>query len=171
MMVIAAAQPVLSQGGGMALKGHDSNAPVDWTADRIEVQDTNNRVVLSGNVVARQDEMTLTANRVTAAYTRGGENIRVRRIDATGGVTVRTPSQSANGSSAIYDLDSKIITMIGNVALTQDSSNIRGGRLVIDLNTGRAVMDGGVSGSPSRRSGGRVSGRFTVPQRNGNRRQ
>ena len=30
--------------------GHNSNAPVNYAADRIELQDRQNRVVLSGNV-------------------------------------------------------------------------------------------------------------------------
>jgi lipopolysaccharide export system protein LptA len=58
--------------------------------------------------------------------------------------------------------------MIGRVTLNQGANVLRGGRLVIDLNSGRSVIDGsatggrdGVSGGP----GGRVTGRFTVPQR------
>ena len=33
-----------------ALKGHNSNAPVDVTADRIEVQDRADRAIFAGNV-------------------------------------------------------------------------------------------------------------------------
>jgi len=39
---------------------------------------------------------------------------------------------------------------------------VQGGRLVLDLDSGRAVMDGGTASS-----GGRVTGRFTVPRRTG----
>jgi lipopolysaccharide export system protein LptA len=55
--------------------------------------------------------------------------------------------------------------MIGGVTLTQGANRVSGGRLVIDLNSGRSVIDGG--GAPGvSGSGGRVTGRFTVPQRN-----
>ena len=40
-----------------------------------------------------------------------------------------------------------------------------GARLTIDLSTGRAVVDGGAAGIGE--SGGRVTGRFIVPQRSG----
>ena len=40
---------------------------------------------------------------------------------------------------------------------------LTGGRLTIDLNTGRAVMDGGLRGV--NQQGGRVTGRFTVARR------
>ena len=36
--------------GAQAFGGHNSNAPVDYAADRIELQDRQDRVVLSGNV-------------------------------------------------------------------------------------------------------------------------
>ena len=43
---------------------------------------------------------------------------------------------------------------------------MNGGRLTIDLDSGRAVMDGG--GPPgTTRQGGRVTGTFTVPQKTG----
>jgi lipopolysaccharide export system protein LptA len=148
-----------------ALKDHNSNAPVDVAADRIEVQDRADRAIFSGNVVVRQAELTLTAARLTVAYSSGG-GVELRRIDATGGVTVKSPSETARGNVGIYDLDRRIITLIGNVSLVQRDAQVNGGRLTIDLDSGRAVMDGG--GPPGTTSqGGRVTGTFTVPQKKG----
>ena len=53
--------------------------------------------------------------------------------------------------------------MVGNVRLERGGSFLNGGRLTIDLDTGRAVMDGGLRGV-NQPGGGRVTGRFTVPQ-------
>ena len=148
-----------------ALKGHNSNAPVDVAADRIEVQDRADRAIFSGNVVVRQAELTLTAARLTVAYSSGG-GVELRRIDATGGVTVKSPSETARGNVGIYDLERRIITLIGDVSLVQRDARVNGGRLTIDLDSGRAVMDGG--GPPGTTSqGGRVTGTFTVPQKKG----
>jgi lipopolysaccharide export system protein LptA len=155
--------PALAQTS--ALKGHNSNAPVDVAADRIEVQDRADRAVFSGNVIVRQAELTLTAGRLTVAYSDTG-GIEIRRLDATGGVTLRSPSETARGDFGVYDLDRRIITLIGDVALTRGDSRVNGGRLTLDLDSGRAVMDGG--GPPGTTSqGGRVTGTFTVPQRRG----
>jgi len=148
-----------------ALKGHNSNAPVDVAADRIEVQDRADRAIFSGNVVVRQAGLTLTAARLTVAYSSGG-GVELRRIDATGGVTVKSPSETARGNVGIYDLERRIITLIGDVSLVQRDARVNGGRLTIDLDSGRAVMDGG--GPPgTSRQGGRVTGTFTVPQKKG----
>ena len=89
---------------------------------------------------------------------------RINRIDATGGVFVKSPSETARGEFGIYDTDRKLITLIGGVQLNRGANQVNGSRLVIDLDSGRAVIDGGPAGV--NQSGGRVTGHFTVPQRN-----
>ena len=152
-----------AQGSMSALKGHDSKAPIDLAADRAEAQDRADRAIFSGNVVVRQGELTLRTARLTLAYA-SQNGIDINRIDASGGVTVVSPSETARGDFAVYDLNQGLITMIGNVRLERQGSFLSGARLTIDLDSGRAVMDGGLRGV--NQGGGRVSGRFTVPQRN-----
>jgi len=161
-LTLTASALAQSSGQVSALKGHDSNAPVDVSADRIEVQDRQDRAVFAGNVKARQGELTLDTARLTLAYT-SGEGIKINRLDASGGVVVTSPSETARGNFAVYDLDRKLITLVGDVRLAREGSTINGSRLLIDLNTGRAVMDGGAPGVGQ--SGGRVTGHFTVPQK------
>jgi len=148
-----------------ALKGHNTNAPVDVISDRIEVQERADRAVFTGNVHATQADLTLDTQRLTVAYSGGqgnSSNLQINRLDAAGGVVVRDPAETAKGDFGIYDLDHKLITLIGNVQLNRDNNQVNGSRLVIDLNSGRAVIDGGPPGVNS--SGGRVTGHFTVPQ-------
>jgi lipopolysaccharide export system protein LptA len=99
---------------------------------------------------------------------------QVSRLDASGGVTVSRPDQTARSQFAVYDLNRRVITMIGGVTLRQGANNVSGGRLSIDLDTGRATIDGsGVRGGATpgepgvQSSGGRVTGRFSVPKREG----
>jgi len=161
-----ASAQVKQQSSVSALKGHNTNAPVDVQADRIEVQDRADRAVFSGNVHAVQAEMTLDTPRLTVAYSNAqgpGGNPQIQRLDASGGVVVKSPTESARGDFGIYDLNRKLITLIGNVQLTQQQNQVNGARLVIDLDSGRAVVDGGPPGVNS--SGGRVTGHFVVPQR------
>jgi len=149
-----------------ALKGHNTNAPVDVSADRIEVQDRADRAIFSGNVHVVQADMILDTPRLTVAYATakgGGGNPQIQRLDASGGVVVRSPTETAKGDIGIYDLNRKLITLLGNVQLDQKQNQVSGSRLVIDLDSGRAVVDGGPPGVNS--SGGRVTGHFIVPQR------
>lgn len=162
--LLAVAGPAAAQ-----LRNHNSNAPVDVDADRIEVQDRADRAMFSGNVRVRQGGLALDAARLTVAYSSGGSNVAIQRLDASGGVTVRSAAETARGDFAIYDLNRRIITMVGGVVLTQGTNVVRGGRLVMDLASGRSVLDGGGGGGGApgigAGGGGRVSGRFTVPQR------
>jgi lipopolysaccharide export system protein LptA len=163
LIAIGGSSPLPAQQPLSALKGHDSNAPVDVTADRIEVQDRSDRAIFAGNVHVNQGRMTLDTARLTVAYSGGAGGVQIRRLDAAGGVVVRSPSDTGKGEFGIYDLDRKLITIIGNVELVRGANRVFGQRLVIDLDSGRAVIDGGPPGV--NQSGGRVSGRFTVPQR------
>lgn len=158
--------------GASAQSRHDSTAPIDFGADHIELQDKANRAILSGNVSVRQAEMTLNAARMTVAYT--GQVVdgspQVSRLDASGGVTVTRPQQTARSQFAVYDLNKRVITMLGTVSLLQGANTVKGSRLTINLDTGRAVIDGSAVGGGSApgttSSGGRVTGTFSVPKRN-----
>lgn len=158
---------------GSAQTRHNSSAPIDFSAGYIELQDKANRAVLSGDVSVRQAEMTLTAARMTVNYT--GQVIdgspQVSRMDASGGVTVTRPDQRARSQYAVYDLNRRIITMLGAVSLAQGGNTVNGGRLTLNLDTGRATIDGSSVGTTKApdgtviRQGGRVTGRFSVPNR------
>lgn len=168
--LVAGAQHLAAQ----AIAAHNSKAPVNYSADRIELQDKQNRVVLSGNVDITQAELAMRAARTTVAYTDAG-SLQIQRIDATGGVVVMRGNERASGDVAVYDFSRKIITMAGNVALRRGSDTLNGGRLVIDLNTGISNIDGRSSGAFSPATdkaraavgtggSGRVSGSFSVPK-------
>lgn len=158
--------------GGMQLRAqaiakHDSRAPVDYAADRIELQDRQNRVVLAGNVVISQAGLTVRSARTLVNYSDGDE-LGIQRITATGGVTVTRGNESARGEVAVYDFGRRIITMTGNVRLNRGGDTLNGARLVIDLASGISSVDGRATGTATpgdpASEKGRVSGRFTVPQ-------
>ncbi len=167
LAVLLCALPAAAQVS--ALKGHSTNAPIDVAADRMEVRDTQNQAIFSGNVAIRQGGMTLDADSVTIFYKRGtGTNPEISRIDAQGSVKLVTASETASGRYGIYDVVAKTITLVGNVELTQGGSVLRGQRLAIDLASGRSTLDG--AGAPAKgnapaTSSGRVTGRFVVPPR------
>lgn len=153
----------IQQLAAQALAGHNTNAPVDFAADNIELQDRTNRVVLSGNVVIQQAGLTLRAGSTIINYTDAGE-LEIQRITATGDVLVTRGNESARGEVAVYDFNRRIITLSGGVALDRGADNLRGGNLVIDLREGRSRIEGSGAPAANGQSAGRVTGRFTVPQ-------
>ena len=159
---VTAALALSTQAGAQAIAGFNSNQPVHYAADRIELQDRQKRVVLSGDVVINQGDLRLTAGRTTVAYT-DGNGLSIQRITATGGVTVTRGDERASGAAGVYDFNRRVIVLSGGVALRRGGDTLNGGRLVIDLRSGISTVDG----QGGRTSGsGRVSGTFTVPDQN-----
>ncbi len=146
---------------GSVLSGHDTNAPVNYAADQIQLLDKQGRVMLSGNVDITQGDLHLRAARAVVAYTNGG-SVKIQRLDASGNVEVTRTNESARGDVAVYDFNRRIITMVGGVVLHRGGDVLRGSRLVTNLDTGLSSVDG--RGGSGGGHGGRVSGSFTVPK-------
>lgn len=159
-MTLAVAGGIGLQAQGIA--SHNTNAPVNYNAGSIELQDRQNRVVLSGGVTVEQAGLTVKADRMLVNFTDTG-TLDIQRITATGGVTVTRGNERASGGVAIYDFNRRIITMADNVTLRRGTDTLNGGRLVIDLRSGVSSVDGDPSGA-SGGDRGRVTGSFSVPQ-------
>lgn len=169
--IVAFALTIASVGAwqlsAQAIAGHNSTAPINYSAARTEYQDRQERIILSGDVDITQAGLRLQAQRILVNLSSGGVG-RIDRLTATGGVLVTRGNESARGNNAIYDLNRRIITMSGDVSLRRGNDTINGGRLTIDLRTGISSVDGSAAGATTaggQTSGnGRVSGTFNVPQ-------
>jgi lipopolysaccharide export system protein LptA len=170
-LALAAAAAALAAGvamaqdgfGPSALRGHDTRAPIDINAARIEVRDRDRQAIFSGDVRVDQGNMTLNAATIRVFYERaGGGNLAITRLDAGGGVRLTSPSELASARTGIYDVETRQLTFVGNVVLNRGESVLRGDRLVINLDNGRSTLDGSASASGE---GARVTGRFVVPPR------
>jgi lipopolysaccharide export system protein LptA len=62
----------------------------------------------------------------------------IERLEATGKVLVTSKDQTASGDSATYDGKTEVLELVGDVVLTQGKNVVRGDRLVVELETGRA---------------------------------
>ena len=154
-----------------ALKHHDTDAPLDVDAKSIDVLDAKGQAVWSGDVRITQGDMKLNAETVTVFYSRaktGGDPV-IERLDAQNNVKLVTPSETATGRYGIYDVVRKTVTLVGAVTLSHGDSVLHGQRLAIDLDSGRSRLDGASTGAAATpgapATGGRVTGRFVVPER------
>ena len=78
------------------------------------------------------------------------------QTEASGTVYFVTPDQSMRGDRAVYNLGNGEIVVTGNVILTQGKNVLTGSRLVYNINTETARMDGAPRGA----AGSRVQGVF-----------
>jgi lipopolysaccharide export system protein LptA len=170
LMIGVAAAACLSVGTAHSANGlgsHNSNAPVNYEADRIDLDDKANHVVLSGHVIITQAELKMTAARTLVDYTNNNGSLKIKLINSTGGVVVTRNNESAVGDVGTYDFDRRVIVMSGNVTLRRGTDVSHGARLVVDLNTGLSNFVGAAArpGAVTGPTPGRVTGTFSVPEK------
>lgn len=135
---------------------HDKSAPIEITSDALEVRQAEQLAIFSGDVVAGQGTLRLTADRVEVVYDTEGEESDtgvIRDMRAEGNVFISNGSETAQGKQARYDVENGTIRMTGDVVLTQGQNVISGQELTIDLDLGQGRVESG--------AGGRVKSIFT----------
>ena len=140
LMPLAAA----AQGASVAFGGlkQDTTLPVEIEADQLDVNQAEATAIFTGNVLASQGDLRLSAPLLRVEYTPDGKGIS--RVHASGGVTLATLTEAAEAQEAVYTIASGQVVMTGDVLLTQGSSTIAGQKLVIELKTGTGTMEGRV---------------------------
>ncbi len=136
--------PAMAQGTQVAFgtTPQDTDAPVEVTADELNVDQATGEAIFTGNVLISQDDMRLSAPRVLVIDRDGQKGIE--RLEATGGVTLISGPDAAEGQRADYDIDSGLVVITGDVLLTQSSSVISGDLMTVDLDDGTAHVQGRV---------------------------
>jgi lipopolysaccharide export system protein LptA len=156
-MALAAA-PAAAQDASKAFKGFSSssNDPIQIEADRLEVRDEEKVAIYKGNVRVRQGETLLKTSELRVHYigeaSSGAPGSGVDRIETGGPLTVQSGAQTASGDKALFEMAKDLVTLTGNVVLTEGDSIVRGDLLVVDLKAKKAKMSGGVAS----KGGGRV---------------
>lgn len=142
--------------------GANSKEPIKIDADRLDVFDREGRAVFSGNVVAVQGDSIMRCTTMTVFYeaargaNRGaapapaaaasGGDSSIKKIDCAGPVTVTSKTQTATGDNAIFDKAANKVVLSGNAALSDGPNVTRGDRIVYDLDTGVANVEGAKPG-------------------------
>lgn len=123
-----------------------AESQLEITSDTLEVDQATGVSVFSGNVVAAQGEMRLTAASLRIEYSATGEEgrQRINRLVADGGVTMVTEFEAVEARTAIYSLNEQTLEMLGDVVLVQGVNVLAGERFFADLRAGTGQMSGRV---------------------------
>ena len=136
--------PVMAQGAQVAFgeTQQNSNLPVEVTADNLNVNQADGTAIFTGNVLIGQGEMRLSAPRVLVVYNE--DQSRIKRLEATGGVTLVSGVDAAEAQQADYNMDDGVIEMQGDVLLVQGPQALTGDRMYVDTRAGTARVSGRV---------------------------
>ncbi|HEY8615094.1 LptA/OstA family protein [Phenylobacterium sp.] len=144
----------------------NSDAPVDITADELEVTNNACTAIWRGNAEALQETSRLRAqvlkifNKQGPARGGGGQGGgcgELDRLEAEGQVYYVTPDQRVRANAATYTAANQTLVMSGDVVAVQGQNVLRGTRMVFNTKTGEGNMVGQATG---RNAQGRVRGVF-----------
>lgn len=141
--LLLAAAPATAQNIAFGGVKADTSAQVEVAADSLSVNQSDGSAVFTGNVVIGQGDMRLSAETVTVEYAEGGQN-RIRSLHATGSVTLVSGADVAEAREAVYDVESGNVTLTGDVVMTQGRNALTGDKMVVNLVSGTAQVDGRV---------------------------
>jgi lipopolysaccharide export system protein LptA len=161
-------QPPQNQGPPNALQGFSQNRdqPVNIQSDSLVVRDKDKVATFTGNVHVVQGDTEMRSKALVVYYVDPNKpgapppnamkapppgaqpgssdaQQQIRRIEATGGVTVTQKDQNAVGDTGIFDMQANTVQLNGNVVVTHGKDVVRGQRLTVDLGSGVSKIDGG----------------------------
>ena len=150
---LAIAAWLLSTGGALAQQAaapaagsRGGDQPIEITADRLVLEQNQQKAIFTGNVDAVQGDTTLRTDLLRVFYTSDeerkatGTQQTVRRLEAEGNVVITQPGETATGNSGEYDVVGGKMVLLGDVVLTRNKNVVRGDRLDIDRNSGVSVV-------------------------------
>lgn len=134
----------------------NSKSPIHITADRMETNQDQRTIIFESHVVAQQDDVTITSNRLKVTMLPGEKKSasadatpaeRIDYIEFEGDVKVTQQDRLATANKAIfYQKDQKII-LHGRPVVTKGQDRVEGDLITIYLKEGRSVVEGG-GGAP-----------------------
>lgn len=127
---------------------HDKSAKIEVAANSLQVVQDQKLAIFEGEVVAGQDTMRLTTDKLAVTYgAKAGsqETGDIQHMRADGNVFLVNGDSTAQGAWAEYDVAAGMIRMGGDVVVTMDDIVIAGQAVEIDLNTGQAKATGRVT--------------------------
>lgn len=122
-------------------------------ADQFVVRDDQNKSEFLGNVIVTQPGLTVWADIVVVNYGEGGTS-DVKTFVATGNVKITSDKQTATGERAVYNPNTRILHLTGQVVVVNDGGTVHAPELFVNLATNVTEF---TSGGP----GERVTGLFT----------
>ena len=128
--------------------GVDTGKEKLTAADSLEYQDGPQIAIARGNATVVQTDRRVRADTMTGHFQRqAGGKLDLVRLEADGNVEVKTPDTYATSNKGDYDLKADIMTLSGNVKVTNAGNQFNGEYAEVNVKTGVSRLLGSPSGS------------------------
>ena len=128
--------------------GVDTGKEKLTAADSLEYQDGPQIAFARGNATVVQTGRRVRADTMTGHFQRQADGkLDLVRLEADGNVEVKTPDTYATSNKGDYDLKADIMTLSGNVKVTNAGNQFNGEYAEVNVKTGISRLLGSPSGS------------------------
>ncbi len=123
--------------------------PVQVEADQMIANQKDNSVFFSGQVEAKQEDLTIHSDEMTVYYTsdaeaaKSGDSRDIKRLLAKGHVEITKQDWVGTGDQAEYFSKERKVVLTGNTKVWQNNNVVTGETFVLYLDDGRSVVEKG----------------------------
>ncbi len=124
-------------------EGRLGDQPLRIASDRLEADHKKSLITFTGNVIARQGEMTIYARQASVFYEKSPEGNEVREIVATGDVKIHQGDRVATAQKAVFLNGEQKIVLTGQPKVWQGKDMVSGERITFLLAEDKSLVEGG----------------------------
>lgn len=118
---------------------------LEFESDRLNINDRTGEVVLTGNVRAWNDTVTITSRRLIIRYEAQGDT--VKSYEAFGDVRIDHDTMHARAQYAFRDNRADTLFLQENAYVSRNGNEFWAERMTVDLRTSQVDMSGSVRGN------------------------
>jgi len=123
--------------------GRRSDQPLRISSQALEADNKNMVIVFTGNVVAKQGELTIHADKAQVFYEKKEGGNEIREIVALGNVKIYEGDRLATGNKAVLDNREQKIVLTEQPKVWQGKDMVSGERITVFLNEDKSIVEGG----------------------------
>ena len=116
----------------------DTKQPIEITARRLELIQQQRQSIFTGDVVAKQGDMVLSADKLTVFLQEKQDQID--RLEAVGQVKVVQGNRVATADRAVFYQREEKLVLSGHAIVVQDNNKVSGDEIDIYLKENRSVI-------------------------------
>jgi len=128
----------LAEGAGFGF--NLSRAPIDIASDSVEGNQKQNTVSFKGNVIAKQEDITIQTDLMVVFY--DPETKKLKEIIANGNVRVVQSDRRATSKKATFHQNENKVVLEGDVVIREGDNVLRGERVTYYIDEERSVVEG-----------------------------
>jgi lipopolysaccharide export system protein LptA len=121
-----------------------SDKPINITSDRLELNNKDKTITFIGNVIAKQEDMTIYSDKIVATYSDNRRDIK--KVVATGDVKITKGDRVATCRRAVFDNIKKTVVLTEEPKIWQGKDFISGDKITFLIDEDRVLVEGSVRG-------------------------